>query len=654
MITTCRAATALSHHIWRYQCRRNTRTITNIENNFNISDSYTSVLEQANLKKSNIALHKSIKDYWKASRANKQINTVCEASNPINAIIHQSFPENRKANYNNSKIYRSFARWEVLRRINDTSNAAYFYSYLKGDDIRTDYKHSKDSEIMFSNLINDGLERYDMADTVDLLIWYGTNVKQPSIDMIDKALTSLAFSDPQNDEILLVKVLQLMDYLQAKTPRYNLSENHAIQIAAKAMSTANEPLLSKKVLEHVYNFPYNKSNAARNAQVMAAYKLIKEDYKKFNPAGVFYLWTTIREHYTSIEKHDSRILYRIIKLFTNQKAYRFRCKEIITKLNPHYYVNNPLLLQSIINFSAKTKDFTMAKKIMSDITSFATDTTKTTNLESRFMLSALLRLHLTFNDSKGVETVLTTIKGKTKGLLPADYQAIVSHLLRTGDSIDLIKAIKMTKSIKGIDALPSAAAIVNHITGPHYMNKKDSRGYPILKNILHYANKIDRTHSNKFWEILASIFVKTMASYKICSRQPKGDKNLQHKKIHSTETAELLKHIYTKSLRKKPNESTTDPFNTTNPESIVLKLTKTNKLVILRTIAKEARFANNIQLVRWTISEMINCGMPLKEVELDWNTMEKHQIRRYTYKDTKNLSQNIKHHGLKNFKRVIQ
>ncbi|CEP64389.1 Cbp1p LALA0_S11e02982g [Lachancea lanzarotensis] len=597
--------------------------------------------------------NKSIQKHGKKSREVK--SSVPSKTPHLHTNLNLNPTKHRKNRYENSSSYRAFVRWEVLRQNSKPNDAIHSFNFLRGQINLAIKDNIENNAYLIDLLIADALEYYDITNAVDLFIWFYANSKQtpPSTQLADKIMGGLAFSNPMHDEKLLTKFLQLMEFMLKKIPSYELSEYHATQICAKAMSVVNNPLLIKKVLDHVYEIPYTNSNTLRNAQVLAAYRLINEDYKKANPSGVFYQWTAIKNHYTSLDKHDSRILYRVIKLFTNQKSYRFRCKEILTKLEPDFYVNNPLLLPCFVIFSVKTNDFKLATKIMSDITSYATTTTKTTNLNSKFMLSTLLRLHLNFKDSSGVQNVLNTIQKNTTGLSPADYQAIVSHLMTTGKEPDLDKAITITTTIKGISALPSAVAIINHVASAHFMQNHSTKAYSTLETILRFADNIDKKHRNKLWDILASIFVNSLTSYGKFGKNQKEGIILQEAKQKAKKNTEFLRFLYLNSLTKMEHESTADPFNMTSPKDIILKLTKSNKLVILRTIAKEARFANRIDLLRWCISEMIKCGMPMKEIELDWNTMEKHQVRRYAFTNIKCLSKNVDNHGIKNFKNVI-
>ncbi|SCU99424.1 LAME_0G03114g1_1 [Lachancea meyersii CBS 8951] len=600
-------------------------------------------------------LNKAIEEFWKTSKRNSVKTPINESTTgqELKKILDTTAAKKRY--YKNSKTYRTFVRWEIIRNIDNTTHTTKLFNSYKTDNAIVAQNESPNKDNLLGLLITDCLKTCDIDNAVDLYIWFYKNFANsgPSSHLADQILNAMAFSNPQNDDRMLIKFLQLMEFQKLENSTFEIKETQAIQLCGKAMSVVNEPLLTKKVLDYVYEVPYTESNAMRNAQVIAAYRIINEDYKKSNAAGVFYQWTTIKDHYTSSEKHDSRILYRIIKLFTKQTSYHFRCREIIAKLEPKFYVNDALLLPSIISFYTKTNDFKMASTIMSNISTHANEETRSTNLVSKFMLSTLLRMHLNFKDSKGVQNVLTQINRTTSGLSPADYQAIVLHLIKKNDEKNLLKAIKMTQGMKGKSALPSVATIIHHVATNGNKNELKSKAQVIIKNLLIYANALDKSHQNKLWDIVASVFVKSLTIYEHYSKKPNNMEDYRIAQQKAGTTTEFLRYLFIKSSTRKADQSSTDPFNMPNPNEIILKLNKFNKLVILRTIAKEARFAQRIDLFRWSVSEMIKCGMPMKEIELEWNTMEKHQVRRFAFTDKKTVTQNVSKHGLSSFKNVI-
>ncbi|SCV03263.1 LANO_0G03092g1_1 [Lachancea nothofagi CBS 11611] len=603
------------------------------------------------------ALEGLIRNHWNLYKTNKVHCATKNTISPISKIITETARADTSKHFKTSRTYRSFLRWELLRNItNSTKLPALLALLKKSDDLLFDLYHTDDKPYLIDSLITNCLKYNDIANAVNLYIWYYTNIAStvPDLNIAASMINAIAFSSPYTDRVSLQSFLLIMNFLSQRKVNFRLTEQNATQICGKAMSQLNSTL-NKDVLNIVLDVPFDEDNTVRNLQIRTSYSLIKEDFKRNNPAGVLYQWKSVQNHYKSMTNHDSRILYQVIKLFTKQRSYRIHCRQIIKKLEPEYYVNNALLLPSLINFATKTNNLPLASKIMSDITKYSNAKTQSCNLTSRLTLSTLLRLHLHFKDSSGVERILKQIRSTNSDISGSDYQAIVLHLLKTDTDEDLLKAVALAKSVKGKQCFPSIATIVNKLAGTYKQAKNPNsiRDRSIIQNLLNTADVIDPRHMDKLWDIVASVYTKTLTTYRkktITQMLQKGNKV-----AHKTESsADLLKYLFIKSCNRPACESTADPFNTPNTNDINLKLTKNNKLVILRTIAKEARFVNKLHLLRWCVTEMIKAGMPLYEVELEWNVMEKHQMRRCSFTDRHSITHNLKEHGIKNFKSVIQ
>ncbi|SCU96876.1 LADA_0H03224g1_1 [Lachancea dasiensis] len=559
-----------------------------------------------------------------------------------------------KQYYKTSIKFRTWLRWKIARQNSTVENTLPILSLLGLHD--SDVMIETQEDIVLQ-LIRNSLTFGDIANAVDLYIWYYKHIKKNCLDtnIPLQIIECVGSSNTSSDKLILSKILQLMEFLRHNKQSIKLKDHHILDLCTKIISNANKPSVRKSILNEISESTLLQTNSTRNAQILAFYSQIEQDCKKNNPAGVLQHWAAIKLTYTSLDKHDHKILYRIIKLFTNQKAYRHHCRVLISSLDPVFYVNNSLLLPSIINFSSKTNDFKMATKIMTDITKYANRETVATTLASRKMLSTLLRLHLTFRDANGVQKVLNLIEEKPDGMSAADYQAIILNMLKTNSNRELKKAILLTKTIPGTKALPSLATIITkasqRLSTTSLPGEKVNR--IIIQNLLRVAHNLDPNHTNNIWDIVASLYVSSTTSYgKITKKNKNTDEYLLHKK-NSADNAAFLKCLFLRSSQKPSALSTTDPFNQPNPSLTIIKLNKNNRLVILRTIAKEARFGKRVDILTWCVNEMAKNGMSLKEIELDWSIMEKHQVRRLSVNNRHTLTSNLKDHGVKSFKKVL-
>lgn len=525
-------------------------------------------------------LNKEIREYWKQAKTN---STFVEGSQPSAFFFRYpdaKIPEYKTFVYQNSGTYRSFVRWEIIRfAAKDSSDVDLQLSKAWETFFNVSPKHNSISLLKF--LVFEAIEFQDLTNAIDIYIWYfrqSTN-QDPDYSIATKLLTAIAFSAPNQKGTELVKFLELIQFLRTNKPNFHITETTAVQICNKAMSLQDKTTITKKVLDTALGIEHEQNNTIRNSQVHASYKLISQDYAKNNPAGVWYNWLSIKDHYTTLMKHDSRIIYKIIRIFTKQRAYRPKCKTLIEKMNPEDYINNGILLHAVISFASSTKNLKLASDILKQMALNDDPKTERYVFTSRLTLSALLRLHLTFRDSTGVERVLKQINSTHKSLTASDYQSIVDHLLKSGKEKDITKAIIMTQNMKGKACLPSIATIVHHLAN-FPVNKKPFTTINIRalsQNILAKASIADPEHKSKLWDIVAAIFVRSLTTYntKTKSRSTaiqitSNDRSRTVKQ--SQQPVDFLKFCYLNSLKHHNLQITPDPFNAPDPKSVLLKL----------------------------------------------------------------------------------
>ncbi|CUS25102.1 LAQU0S27e00144g1_1 [Lachancea quebecensis] len=594
-------------------------------------------------------LQDAIREYWELSKTNSVSNLKSHIPNNNRFFNGGENLQIDDSIYNTCPMYRCFLRWELIRSNSSLQRKFMEIGIPQKTVLSTTVKRISD---IFPHLIQNCIAYQDIPNAVDLFIWHYSKNPDRLLDenMIHEITNSIAYSNPLKPEHLFSKFVQFMNFVTERIKTYEITEQHALQICANALSLENDALLLKKVLGYVLNMPCKNSNTVRSTQVKALYSLISLDCRRNNPAGVLLHWTKVRELYATISNHDTRILYKIIKLFTKQKAYRSKCADLVSAIEPEHFVNNSLLLPSIINFASATHNFPLATKIMTDITMYSNIDTQNKILKSRLFLSTLLRLHLTFQDSIGVERVLKEIRKEHGILTSADYQVIITHLLKSKKTDDLMRALTLSQKIEGFKALPSIITIINYLTllRQDEMKNKKLNVRAVIYNMILKAHKIDPAHKDKMWDILASIFIRSLTTYKNTTSIMWVNNNKG-----KFSSIDFLRHCYENSKTKRPKDITINPFASPSPRDIILKISASNVVVILRTIAKEASCQRRKDVFLWCMNEMTENGMSREEIELDWNSMQKHQIRRSKDKSSNGITENLKEHGLKDFKRLL-
>ncbi|CAI6723127.1 ANL_collapsed_G0027790.mRNA.1.CDS.1 [Saccharomyces cerevisiae] len=139
-----------------------------------------------------------------------------------------------------------------------------------------------------------------------------------------------------HDHVHLVKYLQLNSLFESITGGgIKLTRFQLETLSNKALGLSNEaPQLCKAILNKLMNINYSLTNdlKLRDDQVLLAYKSIDENYRRGNVASVYSIWNKIKEHYVSISAHDPRIIYKVFKICTHNRAYRSICSEMFWQL----------------------------------------------------------------------------------------------------------------------------------------------------------------------------------------------------------------------------------------------------------------------------------------------------------------------------------
>lgn len=577
-------------------------------------------------------------DYWKSVSNSRNTAMSILKNVPIESIAQ--FVNSNKLN---SSTVRGFYRRELIYHLNDDlEKVQELASKLR---VKRNKIDSKNDILAFC--INDSVQTKDIMMAVDLYLLFYKLYPEEALrnDICQTIISALAFENPRYDHVHLLKFLALDQLYESRKSKMTLTQTHIVTLCNKALALENSPILTKNVLSRVMDIELTPIEGFRNDKMIATYHLIERDYASNNPAGVFLTWTTIKNYYTSMDKHDPRIIYKLINTFTYHKAYRKAANEIVRNLDAEYYSNNPLILPAMIDYATKINDISLAKELMNNVNEYMEKNNTQVVLFSKRCLSSLLRMHLKFKDSSGVDRVLKQIRETFGRHSQENLSAIISHLVEIKSFDNLTKAVRLVDTFPPNRALLAYASIINKIV--EWQIASDDRfttaSLPIVDKLLQKAHTQDPHHKSSLWNIVASLFVKKIVHYRNFQRKGRlFNKHNQTKKLDTT-NLDLAKLIYLRSRKTTWDYSKVDvnPFMKSAPHKVVLKITDGNRSVILRNIALNAIKGKRKDIFLWCCSELYLNGMPVKELLLDWNMMLDNQMRRATFQERKHIEEKL-------------
>ncbi|KOG98421.1 carbohydrate-binding module 1 protein [Saccharomyces pastorianus] len=505
--------------------------------------------------------------------------------------------------------------------------------------------------------VDDAFSTADIVMAADLFLLYYklfTDNVQPDEPYARKIISALAYPNPMHDHVHLVKYLEMNSLFEKRVGNgIRLTRFQLETLSNKALGLSDDaPQLCKAILNKLMNINYflTAESKLRDDQILLAYKSIDENYRRGNVASIYSTWNKIKGHYVSITAHDSRIIYKVLKICTHNRAYRSICSEIFWQLTPEYYCNNPLLLPAIIDFITKRDSLPMAKELMQNISRYTLPENHHIVWLNKRCLSSLLRMHLKFNDSNGVDRVLKQITTNFRSLSQENYQAIIIHLFKTQNLDHIAKAIKLLDTIPPKQAMLAYGSIINELVDWKLASKVKFTDnlMALINELLMKAHDFDPEHRSSLWNVVSSLYIKKLCHYKKQEGKYVGN---------TEEDIDLAKLLYLNASKKEKihwTKSNCNPFIISTPSDVKLKINNQNRFAILRNIALSALQTERIDIFLWACAELYQNGMTIEELRLDWNIMLKHQLRNSEFKTNKEIVQDIKKHGVSSIKRYLR
>ncbi|CCH58375.1 hypothetical protein TBLA_0A05820 [Henningerozyma blattae CBS 6284] len=678
------------------QSKNNEKCIENLINTITTNFSNSSSCSNSNSTKQKLSkLEKfQFRDYWNnfdKSRSSPNISNSSTTNNkslleivPLDKFTH--FTEN---NYKHSRTIRATYRRELIINSKNLTLVNNFISNFK----QLNGVQLPQTQLDVLHLcINDAIKTLDTFMTVDLYILYYTLYPNQQLDTeySSKILTCLSVLNPDSDFHELIKFRALKKFFETyydnnpkdeqnnpieKLPLY-LSNKQVSQLCTKALSLdnmtirqytqlhKNNHLPSKPLMKAVLNdlmdtFTYKQTSVnslIRSKEIVLAYNAIQKDYTTGNVAGVFYNWTRCKEYYNYLSNHDPRILYKVIRIFTHYRHYHDFVTEIIKELSPKMYCNNALLLPAIINFYTQKNNIKEVEILMHDVNHYILPENINHVVYSKTGLDAMLKMRLHFKDSSGVDSILRKTKELYGGYTKESYRAIIQYMMKSNSEVEFKKAIDLSLSIPVDFAINSFPIIISQLLDYNFKMKKVEYLHDdvleIIDNMLHKAHSYDPKYFSSIWNIIAALYIKKLVVF---------DKPIYMSRSGSRNSVnlELAKTIYINSVNNKIpwssiNSLERNPFLAPEPQNIRLKISKSNSVVILRTIAGGALKYYNNDIFQWCCAELYRLGFSVKDLQLTWSMHLKHQLRRSTYQDKNSVDSALTSHSVKHINKKLK
>ncbi|GAV48474.1 hypothetical protein ZYGR_0I07710 [Zygosaccharomyces rouxii] len=543
------------------------------------------------------------KDYWEHAS-----NQFPNSTTILQDTELQNFNRFIKNNKKNSSTIRGFYRREIL---------------LNKENLPLLQSIASNLEDPLAFCIKDSLSTKDVAIAADLFIlYYRLYPNEPlNHDLASDIISAMSFQNPRHDQLHLTKFLLLIRLFKKHNEQLQLTTGQASNISNKALSMKGSPALTKHILMEVMYNSNNSNMTSRSESITTAYHIIETDFKSRNAAGVFFAWKKIENRYESLADHDPRILYMVLKICMNNKIYKHVCKDIISRLPPEYYSNNSLILPTIITYIVRAGNLQQAQELMDNVNNNILPENVRNVFQTRSCLSSLLKMHLKFNDSQGVDRVLKQIHEVFGEHSQEDFQAIVAHILKNKTSDNIVKAVNLVSKIPETKALLAYGTIINTIVDWQIASngRFDKKSTHIINDLLTKAHQVDPKQKSTLWSILASLYIKRLVHYKNFKKSYDSERE--------TLNLDLAKLIFLKSCSNSGQTCTINPFVHSSPQNIVLKITNKNKIILLRNIALGAIKGCRKDIFLWCCTELFHGGVPIKELILDWHAMFDHRFR---------------------------
>lgn len=529
----------------------------------------------------------------------------------VNNIAYEKFRDFILKNKDKSSIVRGLYRRELIYNINDPILRSKIIRDISND--MNSYNISRQDAFIWC--LNDTITTNDITMIFDLYILYYKSNQNLKLDILlaSKLLSTITFNNPKINHIILDQYIQLNELFQTHNEDLMLTNFQFYSLDVMTQSLTDNLLLQKTVKRKLMNATLESSlrNSDKQIKLNVAYSLIKSDCRINNPAGVHTTWYQIENLFDSITEHDTRVISNVFKIFNKNKSYNDNCTDILKKLPKTYIYNNPLLLPEILNFISRTSSLNLAKEVIQNMREYTSTTIQELLWNSKNYLSALLNMQLQFQDYKNSNDTIKRIEELYGSLSSQEYMIIIRELLKKNDMNIILQTVKLLDSIPLKKRIPLYPLVIDKFLEWN-LNKEPStlneKIFPLINEFLMKAHQEDPRHELSMWEYISAIYIKYLIKVN-------PQTLVQNSK---TDYLDLAKYIYIRSTTLSEKHAySQNPWMIQTPSEIKLKITRKNRLVILRTISVSAKAMNREDIYLWCCSVFNDLGVPNSELKMD-------------------------------------
>ncbi|ODV93567.1 hypothetical protein PACTADRAFT_51355 [Pachysolen tannophilus NRRL Y-2460] len=515
-------------------------------------------------------------------------------------------------------------------------------------------------------------------------------------EILNLIIQSLLIKSPLQDDKQIITIIKLHEFQnemldnvsasinnkkkEGKDASFNLND-FKFKLSPSQLSTVIENTLIldddvylnlkteifRKILDiYFHNFTI-KSNDDQDAvlhnnqldlYLRYTYKLIEHNIAYNNEPVVYLIWSRIKKLHTV--KYNSQmnsvnnnadneyyyysILAKMIRFFSKNQRYRYLVSELIADLPIRSCLVNPDLMDALLFHSSRTSDFKLSEVLIAELNKDSNSELESLNYSyvthlTRGQLSALLALHLKFQDSEGVEKIVKLIYERyPKGLSHVELNLICrSMLYNTGLGNRKIEFEKVWKMFQTVSPYVSKSLFITILDYMIEHNVVDF--YKINLMFCKMTQSID--YRDEVWNWFTTSYFKFLLK--------------NHPLEYSKEV--YMNSISDKSIFFKNEMNLRDISNpfAQRYDKVQLFIPTNLKKFIIKMIADQAILQKNTtqhesSIIYWCISELERLGFSFKEILIDWSLTKKAQLRKKLGFDILNDEKLVNKFGLNKLK----
>lgn len=456
-------------------------------------------------------------------------------------------------------------------------------------------------------------------------------------ELLSSIVDSLLVLDPMNEAKNLVAIVKLLEFQNEKTElisqnwdvtekldinkfKFKLNNTQRNNLLSNSLMLDDEKLLSLKILIFEKILRSNDTTSKDKLDQLAlylrfAYELIESNIKLNNDAIVFFIWSKIDKYHTVLYNSQINspnnnqennyyyysILAKLIRFFSKNQRYKNLVDTLIQNIPIRSCSVNPDLMDALLTHAARNEDVGLSDVLIRQLGADIEEgfNYKYINNLTRGLLSALLGLHLRFNDSEGVDKIVKLIQERfSKGLDHVEMNLICKQILKKAEdpASEFERVWNMYKVLDPRLGKSLAPLIIDTMIERRNIN------FERIEYIYHKLI-MNLDESDEVWEWISGLYIKYLTR----------NFPLSH-----------AKRVYQNSSRKISRYNRlSNPFAKTFDKALIYLPLKLKK-IILKTILDSSIFhKKDNEITYWCLDEFEKLGYGYKEIMVDLSLSQK-------------------------------